>query len=59
MYIDGVYASTVNLHRTSWAPRVVVAGRSWSVYRSHAVKLVVAGTIGHPRFDIDAFVVLR
>jgi subtilisin family serine protease len=59
MYVDGHYVSTVNLHRSTWIPRIVVAGRSWSSSGSHTVKLVVDGTAGHPRFDVDAFLVLR
>jgi len=59
LYIDGHYVSTVNLHRTSWTPRIVVAGRSWSTSGPHTVKLVLAGTAGHPRVDVDAFLVIR
>jgi subtilisin family serine protease len=59
LYVDGVYISTVSLNRSSTSPRVVVAGRSWSTSAAHSVKLVVVGTARHPRFDIDAFAVLR
>jgi subtilisin family serine protease len=59
LYVDGVYVSTVNLHRTSWKPRNVVAARSWSTSGAHTVKLVAVGTPGHPRIDIDAFLVVR
>jgi subtilisin family serine protease len=59
LYVDGVYVSTISLHRSTAAARVVVAARSWSVSGSHTVKLVVVGTARHPRVDIDAFAVLR
>jgi len=59
LYVDGHYVSTVNLHRSTWIPRIVVAARSWSSTGSHTVKLVVSGTVGHPRVDVDAFLVLR
>ena len=59
LYVDGVYVSTVSLHRSSWTPRIVVAARSWSTSGSHTVKLVVVGTAGHPRVDVDAFLVIR
>ena len=53
------YVSTVDLHRSSWTPR-----SSWRHGRgrrqgTHTVKLVVAGTRGHSRVDVDAFAVLR
>jgi len=59
LYVDGVYISTISLHRSSSVPRIVVAARSWSASGAHTVKLVVAGTAHHPRFDIDAFAILR
>ncbi len=59
LYVDGHYVSTVNLHGSRSVPRIVVAARSWSAAAAHTVKLVVVGSAGHPRFDIDAFVVLR
>ncbi|HLM16705.1 MAG TPA: hypothetical protein VK549_02710, partial [Acidimicrobiia bacterium] len=59
LYVDGVYVSTVSLNRSSTSPRVVVAGRSWSTSAAHTVRLVVVGTARHPRFDIDAFAILR
>jgi hypothetical protein len=59
LYVDGVYVSTVNLHRSSTVPRIVVAARSWSASGAHTVKLVVSATAYHPRFDIDAFAILK
>ncbi len=59
LYVDGHYVSTISLHRSTTAPRVVVAARSWSGSAAHTVKLVVVGTAHHPRFDIDAFAILR
>ena len=58
LYIDGAYVSTVSLHRTTWTPRIVIAGRSWSASGTHTVKLVVAGTAGHSRVDVDAFLIV-
>ncbi len=58
LYVDGHYVSTVSLHRTTWTPRIVIAARSWSASGSHTVKLVVVGTAGHPRVDVDAFLVI-
>jgi subtilisin family serine protease len=59
LYVDGSYVGTVSLHRSSSVPRVVVAGRSWSISGPHTVKVVVVGTARHPRVDIDAFAILR
>ncbi|MFL5646633.1 MAG: S8 family peptidase [Chloroflexota bacterium] len=59
LYVDGVYVSTVNFHRSSFTPRNVVAARSWSRSGTHTIKLVALGTAGHPRIDIDAFLVIR
>jgi hypothetical protein len=59
LYVDGVYVSTVNFHRSSFTPRNVVAARSWSSSGTHTIKLVALGTAGHPRIDVDAFLVIR
>ena len=46
-----------SLYRSSRAPRVVVAARSWSTLgRTHGQARVV-GTAGHPRVDVDAFAI--
>ena len=59
VYVDGVYDSTISLHRASAQSQVVVFARSWPTKAAHTVKLVVVGTAGHPRVDVDAFVVIR
>jgi hypothetical protein len=59
VYIDGVKAATVDLQRAGdWYRRVVFA-RSWSSAGPHTLRVVVAGTAGHSRVDVDAFVVIR
>ncbi|HEX6868506.1 MAG TPA: S8 family peptidase, partial [Candidatus Limnocylindrales bacterium] len=58
LYVDGVYKGTVNFHRSSWTPRNVVVARSWTTAGTHSIKLVALGTAGHPRIDIDAFLVI-
>ncbi len=58
-YIDGVYVGIVDLHATSTKARVVVLTRSWTARGSHTVKLVLLGSRGHPRFDLDALVLMR
>ena len=59
LYVDGAYVGTVSLHRSSSVPRVVVAARSWLTSGAHTVRVVVLGTLHHPRVDIDAFAILR
>ncbi|HEU0245038.1 MAG TPA: S8 family serine peptidase [Candidatus Limnocylindrales bacterium] len=59
VYVDGVYATTVNLNAASTAYRRVVWTRSWGAAGTHAVKIVVSGTRGHPRVDMDAVIVAR
>jgi hypothetical protein len=44
-----LYASTTSLQR-------VVYAYSWPSQGSHTIRLVVVGTAGHPRVDVDALV---
>jgi len=57
VYIDGVSAGTVNTYRSTSAARQVVFSRSWSTSAKRTLEIRVAGTPGHPRVDVDAFVV--
>lgn len=56
VYIDGVYAATVSLYKSSYVSRSVVYAMSSGSNGSHTIKIVVVGTAGHPRVDLDAFV---
>lgn len=56
VYVDGVYAATVNLYAASGRARVVVFARNWRTVGSHTLRIVVVGTAGRPRVDVDAFV---
>ena len=58
VYIDGVLAATVDFRRSTTAHRQIVFTRSWATARPHTLKLVVLGTSGRPRVDVDAFVVV-
>jgi hypothetical protein len=59
IYIDGVLASTVSLNASSYTYRYVPFQKTWTTSATHTIKIVVVGTSGHPRIDIDSFVVLR
>ena len=58
VYVDGVYRGAVSLNASSTAWRQVVYVRGFSSSGTHTIKLVCAGTAGHPKIDLDAFVVL-
>jgi hypothetical protein len=58
LYVDGTLAATVDLRRSSSRHRVVVFSRSWASVGRHTLKLVVLGTSGRPRVDVDAFVIV-
>jgi hypothetical protein len=56
VYVDGVYIKTVNLYSTVGQSRAIVFTRNWGTVGIHTITIVVAGTAGHPRVDVDAFV---
>ena len=56
VYIDGAYATTVSLYKSSYVSRSLVYAKAWTSNGTHTIKIVVAGTARHPRVDIDAFV---
>ena len=58
VYIDGALAATVDFRRSSAAYRQVVFARSWATAEPHTLSLVVLGTSGRPRVDVDAFVIV-
>ena len=59
VYLDGAYAGTVSLFSAVSQPPKIVFSKSWSQPAAHVLRLVVMGTAGHPRVDLDAFLVLR
>lgn len=59
VYVNGAYQTTLSLYATSSAYRVVTWQKAWSTSATRTVKLVVVGTSGHPRVDIDAFVTVK
>ncbi|MEA2609432.1 MAG: hypothetical protein QOJ75_1675, partial [Chloroflexota bacterium] len=56
--IDGTLAGTVNTYRAASAARLMVFARTWSTSARHVIEIRATGTAGHPRVDLDAFVVL-
>ena len=56
IYVNGVYVKTVSLYAATTSYRRVLVSLSWSTATSRTVKIVVVGTTGHSRVDVDAFV---
>jgi hypothetical protein len=54
-YVDGVLAATLNTYSAATAYARQAWSKTWSASGTHTVKLVVVGTAGHPRVDLDAF----
>ncbi len=59
VYVDGNYVTTVNLYSSTYLSRRVVFSRSWWRSGTHSLTIRVVGTSGHPRVDVDAFIVLH
>jgi subtilisin family serine protease len=59
IYVDGTLVSTIDLRRSVARNRVVLFSRWWATAATHTVKVVVLGTSGRPRVDIDGFVAIR
>jgi V8-like Glu-specific endopeptidase len=58
IYIDGTQVATVSLYSSTVTYRYVAFQRSWGSSGKHTIKIVVVGTHGHPRVDLDAFEVI-
>lgn len=58
IYIDGHYRATISLSGTT-AYRRIAYSTGWASLGTHSIKIVVVGTVGHPRVDLDAFEVVR
>ena len=58
VYLDGVKVSTVSLYG-SLSPRRMVFTHSWLTSGTHTIRIVVGGTRGHARVDVDGFVILQ
>jgi len=58
VYVDGTFAGNVDTYRPTPAARLMVFTRTWSASTRHTIEIRAVGTSGHPRVDLDAFVVL-
>jgi hypothetical protein len=55
VYLDGVFKKTVSLYSTTYQSKRIVYAYIWGANATHSIKIVVVGTAGHPRVDVDAF----
>ena len=56
VYVDGTKVATVDLYATSLRDQQVVWSMRWSSSTLRTLKIVVNGTAGHPRVDLDELV---
>ena len=59
VYLDGTLVATINLSSSTTTFGRVVFARTWASSGYHTIRIVVVGTAGHPRVDVDALEVLR
>jgi GH25 family lysozyme M1 (1,4-beta-N-acetylmuramidase) len=59
VYIDGVLKATISLYASSYQAQRIVYAFNWTSNGTHTIKIVNRATSGHPRIDIDAFVILK
>ena len=57
--IDGRVIGTINLHASTVRMRRQVFTWATRTPGRHTIRIVVSGTAGHPRVDVDGFLVLR
>jgi hypothetical protein len=57
VYLDGVYKTTVKNYSATNQNAVAVWTKGFATRGSHTLKVVSVGTSGHPRVDVDAYVV--
>lgn len=59
VYLDGRLVTTINLYSSTTKIKQVVFTRTYTTVRTHKLKIVILGTLGHPRVTLDGFFVLR
>jgi hypothetical protein len=56
VWVDGVKRATVSTYATTTSLRRLAFATSWPTQGTHTIRIVVVGTPGHRRVDVDAFV---
>lgn len=57
--LDGVLIGKVSAYAKTSGTRLLLQALAVDPTRPHTIEVRVLGTAGHPRFDVDAFLVLR
>jgi hypothetical protein len=57
VYVNGVLVKSVNLNAATNANRRILFATTWSTARSRTITIRISATAGHPRGDVDAFIV--
>jgi len=58
VYVNGVLVGSVDTYSAGSAARLMVFSKTWTSSARRTVEIHVTGTPGHPRVDLDSFVVL-
>jgi hypothetical protein len=58
IYVNGVYKATVDLHASKWTSKMLACQYRFATSATRTVTIVVVGTVGRPRVDVDAFIVV-
>ena len=59
VFIDGLLVGSVNQYASQTAARQVLFATRFATAGVHTIKIVASGTAGHPRIDLDTFILLR
>ncbi|HSW42223.1 MAG TPA: S8 family serine peptidase [Patescibacteria group bacterium] len=59
IWLNGRRVATISQHARTSGSRVVLYEATLDPLVPHTIEVRVLGTAGHPRFDVDAFLVLR
>ncbi len=59
VYGDGALQGTYSTYRSATAYRRVISNMTFAALGRHTYRIEVVGSAGHPRVDLDAFIVLR
>lgn len=59
IYVDGTLIAWPSTYAATTAYRMQLWSYGWATSAQHTVKLVVVGTVGHPRIDVDAMAILK
>ena len=59
VYVNGIYVKTVNLYSRTFVARKTVFSITYAAQAPRTLRIVVAGTPGHPMVAVDALVVTQ